>query len=101
MKSERFRTLASRIYDEVHLALWACAIAFAMFFAVFVAPKLPAAQAKAERQRILHDMSEDRQLCERWGLKPGTEVRQRCLLDLQKLRTEIRNQTEEQDDPLF
>jgi hypothetical protein len=101
MRSERFWTLTSKVYDEVHLALWGCAIAFAMFFVVFVAPKLPAAQAKAESQRILRAMAENRQLCERWGLKPGSDAHARCLLDLQKLRTEIRNQTEEQDVQLF
>jgi hypothetical protein len=45
--------------------------------------------------------SENRQLCEGWGLKPGSDAHARCLLDLQKLRAEIRNQTEEQDDQLF
>ena len=101
MNSERFWTLASRIYDEVHLALWACVAAFAIYFAVFVAPKLPEAHARAESQRILRNAAENRQLCARWGLKAGTPAYEHCLLDLQGFRREIRIEVEKNDDLLF
>lgn len=101
MQSKRLWAIVSQVYDHVNMALWACALALVIFFAVFVAPRLPQAQADAESRRILHDVAENRTLCEHWGLKPDTRMYERCILDLQKFRTEIRRQAEEDSELLF
>lgn len=92
MKPRGTMALVSRVYDEVHLALWAILMAGLIYFAVFVAPKLPEFQAAAERLR-LHDIAnENEAYCAKWGMGAGTPVHNECLEDLQELRAHIERQ---------
>ena len=92
MKPGRTMALVSRLYDEVHLALWAILAAFLIYFALFVAPTLPEFQAAAERLR-LHDIAnENEAYCAKWRMGPGTSVHNECLEDLQELRAQIERQ---------
>jgi hypothetical protein len=59
MKPDRTLALVRRVYEEVHLALWAAGTAFVICFAVFVAPKLLEIRAAAERLR-LHDIANEK-----------------------------------------
>ena len=85
------RTLAivHRIYDEVHVALWALLAAGVLFFLAVVAPNIPEYRAQAERQRIAEIAAENRSFCENWGMPAGTQQHMRCTLDLGALRARI------------
>ena len=92
MKPSRTMALVSRVYDEVHLALWAILAAGLIYFAVFVAPKLPELQAAAERLR-LHDIAnENEAYCAKWRMGAGTSAHNECIEDLQELRAHIERQ---------
>jgi hypothetical protein len=90
MNSERTMTLLRVVYDEVHLALWAALIASLLYFAVFIAPRLPEHMAAAERARVAQIAALDRFFCAKWRMGPGTVLHEDCLLDLQQLRATIK-----------
>lgn len=81
--------LVRAAYDEVHLALWAGLIAVLIYFAIFVAPKLPELRAAAEAARLQQIASENEAYCAKWRMGPGTSMHNACLLDLGRLRIEI------------
>ena len=89
MKPDRTMALVRRVYDEVHLALWAVLTAFVICFAVFVAPKLPEIRAAAERLRLHEIADENEAYCARWRMGMGTPMHNQCLEDLQELRARI------------
>lgn len=79
------------VYHEVHLALWAILTAFLIYFAVFIAPKLPELQAAAQRHRRQTIAAENEAYCTKWRMGPGTAMHDECLADLQQLRAKIQN----------
>jgi hypothetical protein len=81
--------LPIRIYDAVHLALWAGLAAFIIIFLVFVAPYIPETQARLARQQELLDLQEVSALCEKWGLIAKTHEHTLCMIDLRKYRGRI------------
>lgn len=89
MKTIRSREILSRIYDEVHAALWAGLAAFLIFFMVVIVPKLPEARAKAESQRILEIAAEHSFYCNKWGMGVGTKGYAQCIRDLQVFRAVV------------
>lgn len=91
MNSERSMAVVRIIYDEVHLALWGALTAFTIYFAVFVAPKLPELQAAAERHRISQIAAQDEAFCAKWHMGTASVRHDECLEDLQQLRAEIEN----------
>ena len=100
MKPDRTMALVRMVYNEVHLALWAMLTAFAIYFAVFVAPKLPEIQAAAERLR-LHDIADENEVfCAKWRMGLGTPMHNQCLEDLQELRARIENRSAEESELL-
>lgn len=92
MNTGRTMALVRAVYDEVHLALWAALIAFLLYFAVFVAPKLPELRAAAEAARVQQIASENEAYCAKWRMGPGTSMHSDCLSDLGQLRAEIEDQ---------
>lgn len=95
MKPRGTMELVSRVYDEVHLALWAILTAFLIYFAVFVAPKVSEFQAAAERLRLDAIAHENEAYCAKWGVGAGTPGHNECLEDLQELRANIERQRQE------
>jgi hypothetical protein len=89
MKSNDTLAMVQSIYDYVHLALWATLAAFALFFLVFIAPRLPEDAARAERLRIQEISQENEDYCAKWQMGLGTKMHNQCLLDLQELRWKI------------
>lgn len=77
----------SRIYDEVHIALWAALLVFVLWFSLFVAPQMPEARARAEAQRIHEIAAEHNYYCAKFGMAEGTRAHPQCVLDLQAFRT--------------
>ena len=78
-----------RIYDNAHAALWAALLAFVLYFAVVVAPKMPESQAKAESQRVLEISTEHNFYCDKWGMGAHKQAHDQCILDLQAFRAKI------------
>jgi hypothetical protein len=89
MDSRKTWPIIHRIYDNVHAALWAALLVFVFYFAVFVAPKLPEAHARAEIQRVLEISAESRFYCEKWKILAGTHEHTQCTLDLQEIRAKV------------
>lgn len=98
MTTGRTMALVRTVYDEVHLALWAVLTAFVVYFAVFIAPKLPEIHAAAERLRLHAIADENETYCAKWRMGPGTAMHTECLVDLQALRTQIEKQLDEDAD---
>jgi hypothetical protein len=95
MSSERTMKVVRAVYDEVNLALWATAVAFMVYFATFVAPKLPQLRAEVELTRLQQITAENEAYCAKWRMGPTTAMHNECLLDLQQLRANIENQLAE------
>ena len=89
MDSRKTWAIIHGIYDNVHAALWAALLVFVLYFAVFVAPKLPEARARAESQQILEISTENRFYCEKWKMLVGTHEYTQCTLDLQAIRAKV------------
>ena len=89
MKTTRSREILSRVYDELHAALWAGLAAFLIFFIVIIVPKLLEARARAESQRILDIAAEHNFYCDKWGMGVGTKGYAQCIRDLQAFRANV------------
>jgi hypothetical protein len=80
MKDSSLRARIGRVYDLVHLALWSLLMAFLLFFALVVLPKVPAQQARQQAVRMLQNEAEYDSYCRGWGLMPGTRLYAQCLM---------------------
>ncbi|HZP79304.1 MAG TPA: hypothetical protein VFB45_24435 [Pseudolabrys sp.] len=78
--------------QKVDLALWSLLIAFLIFFALFVAPRVPENQARQERIHIRQVTAENSSYCAKWGMAPGSHQHTLCTMDLQELRAKIERQ---------
>jgi hypothetical protein len=98
MKSNDNLALLSRIYDEVHAALWAILLAFVSYFIIFVVPKIPEARDRAEMRRAQEISAEHEWYCNRWGMGPGTAMHNQCLADLQQFRATVERRIADDSD---
>ncbi len=98
MNSDRAMEVLRAFYAEIHLALWAILTALVIYFVIFVAPKLPALQVAAERQRLTQIAAVDADYCAKWRMGPASARHNECLEDLQQLRTRIKNRIAEDSD---
>lgn len=85
----RIWTFVEAVYDNVHTALWATLCAFVLYGIAFVLPSLPAMRANMEQQRQAEIAAESRHYCEKWGMPAGSPRHMLCVLDLQKIRTNV------------
>ena len=84
--------IVREVYDIINSALWAVGAAFAFYFLFFIAPYLPEYWRQAESIRALNIAAENSALCEKWGMKRGTNEHLLCTIDLQNLRDEIKQE---------
>lgn len=91
-------TIVHRIYDAVHVALWAGLCAAVLVFLIVVAPQMPNLQAAAETKRLLEVAAENEHYCENWGMLAGSTKHAQCILDLQDLRAKIKLRIAEESD---
>ena len=89
MKTTRMWEILILVYDDVNAGFWAILAAFSIFFIVIVAPKLPEAVARAERQRILEIAAEHNSYCKKLGIAPETKAYAQCIRELQAFRTDV------------
>ena len=66
-----------------------CLVAFLIFFAVFIAPRLPEARAEAERVRAQEIAAEHDLYCQGWGMGMATKLHDQCIRDLQEFRAKV------------
>lgn len=89
MRNGKAAALAERLVCEIHTALWATLLAFALYFLAFILPQLPEARTRAERLR-LHDIAaEDELSCGRLHMGPDAPLHDQCLIELQAYRSSV------------
>ena len=98
VNSQRVLEVVRAIYDEVNLALWAIAVAFAVYAALVVLPKVPQARAQVELLRAQQINAENDWYCARWHMGSGTAMHDQCVMDLQQLRISIENRIADEND---
>lgn len=79
----------ARLHSEIQCALWAMLLTGVLFFAVFVAPGIPAAQQRAAAAEAAQFTAECSQYCEKWGLARGSLRHAECMQDLKQFRVNI------------
>lgn len=89
MRTGGLKANLARLHSEIQCALWAMLLTGALFFAVFVAPEIPAIQRRAAAAEAAQFMSHCSQYCEKWGLARGSLRHAECMQDLKKFRAEI------------
>ncbi len=80
------KAIVERVYDNVHLALWAAFIAGLIFLGVFGIPKMYGAQALYQAERARQIEAEDGFYCRRWGMVRGGGKHRTCMTDLEQFR---------------
>jgi hypothetical protein len=87
--SPKIREIAGRIHHRIETALWAVLFAFAVYFIIFVLPKMPEIQAQRARVEVLEIAAENASLCEKLNIKRGTDNHNQCLLDVGGFRAKV------------
>jgi hypothetical protein len=89
ISSSRALAVVRAIYDEINLALWAIAAALSIYVVFVVLPKAPELRARADLGRTQQVSAENEWYCQRWHMGPMSPMHERCIMDLQQLRTSI------------
>lgn len=89
MKRTNSELLAKKIYDNVHMALWATLAAFVLWFAIFVVPDLPEIHVRAKRLRATQVAAEQDVTCAKLGIGPKSPMYDRCISNLQQYRARL------------
>jgi hypothetical protein len=98
VNSRRILETVRALYDEVNLALWSIAASLIICVVLFVLPKLPQMRAHAELLRAQQVGDENEWYCARWHMGPTSPSHERCIMDLQQLRTSIENRLAAESD---
>jgi hypothetical protein len=81
-------TIIHRVYDTVHTALWALAIAGVVFLLLHI-PRMREGRAIAEVQRAQEISEENRFYCDKWGMRAGSHEHLICTMDLNHIRQQV------------
>lgn len=81
--------LIKKVYDAVHMVLWASLVAFVSWFVVFVLPKLPDTRARTEMARDHEIAAEVDLYCGKLGMGQKTPMYQQCISYLQEYRAKV------------
>ena len=98
VNSQRVLETVRAIYDEVNLALWAIAAALVVYVVIVILPKAPEMRARAELLRTQQIEAENEWYCQRWHMGPMSPMHERCIMDIQQLRTSIENRIAAEND---
>ena len=101
MASKKTWDTISAIYDNVHMALWAMLVSFVLYFVTIIAPNIPTAQAKFQRDRIQQLAAEHEFYCNKWGMGVGIQAHDQCILDLQAFRAKVERRMSDDIQDLF
>jgi len=86
--SPNVRTIIFRVYDTVHMALWALLVAGTVFLLLHI-PQMRNARAIAEAQQAQEIAQENKLYCEKWGMRAGTHEHIICTMDLNAIRAKV------------
>jgi hypothetical protein len=81
-------TIIRRVYETVHMALWALLVAGVTFLLLNI-PRMQEARAIAEAQQVQQIAEENRFYCEKWGLRVGSHEHVICTMDLVHIRKDV------------
>ena len=81
-------TIIHRVYNTVHMALWALAVAITVLLLLHI-PQMRDARAIAEAQRAQEISQENKLHCEKWGMRSGTHEHLICTMDLDAIRAKV------------
>jgi hypothetical protein len=98
VNSQRVLETVRAVYDEINLALWAIAVALMVYVVVVILPKAPEMRAQAELLRTQAISAENEWYCQRWHMGPMSPMHERCIMDIQQLRTSIENRIAAEND---
>jgi hypothetical protein len=98
VNSQRVLETVRAIYDEVNLALWAIAAVLVVYVVVVILPKAPEMRARADLLRTQEVNAENEWYCQRWHMGAMSPMHERCIMDLQQLRTSIENRLADEND---
>lgn len=98
MTRTKSEILAKRIYDNLHMALWATLTAFVLWFVVFVVPHLPEIHARAEGLRGQEAAAEQDLYCGKLGMGPNSAMYDRCISDLAEYRSRVEQRMADESD---
>jgi len=74
-----------RIYDIVHAAFWALAVAFVAVVII----NIPQISEAPELQRVQEISEENSFYCTKWGLRVNTHEHLICMMDLDAIRAKV------------
>jgi hypothetical protein len=83
-----------RIYDIVHVALWALVVATVVNMIINI-PQISEARRRAELQRVQEISEENRFYCTKWGLRANTHEHLICMMDLDAIRAKVEQRISE------
>jgi hypothetical protein len=83
-----------RIYDIVHAAFWALAVAMVVITIINI-PQISDARRRAEVQRVQEISEENRFYCTKWGLRANTHEHLICMMDLDAIRAKVEERISE------
>ena len=89
MGATNVRALLARLHFEINCALWAALLTGIVFFIMFVAPDMPAAQRSAAAAEEAQFISACSSYCEEWGFAPGSLKHFECMQDLKQFRSNL------------
>jgi hypothetical protein len=89
MRTGGLKAYLAWLHSEIECALWATLLTGVLFFVLFVAPEIPAAQRRAAAAEAVQFISQCSQYCEKWGLPRGSRRHTECMQDLKQFRAEI------------
>jgi hypothetical protein len=78
-----------KIYDTIHMILWAILVAFVLWFTVFIVPKLPEIRAQGEMLRDRAIAADEDLYCGKLGMGAKTTRYQDCISYLRDYRVKI------------
>ena len=80
-----------RIYDIVHAAFWALAVAFVAVVII----NIPQISEAPELQRVQEISEENSFYCTKWGLRANTHEHLICMMDLDAIRAKVEERISE------
>ena len=89
MKSFRVWKIVEQAYDNVKIALCAALFAFVMYFIAFIIPNLHEISRQNQIIRVKEIATDNASICEKLGMKFGTEKYNQCLLDVGAFRLKV------------
>lgn len=101
MAAKKMWVMMGAVYDRPHWALWASLAAFCFYFALIVAPNIPAARARYQSLQTQQIAAEHEFYCNKWGMGPRTQAHDECISELLAFRAKVEQRMSDEIQGLF